>query len=137
MFVMDCSAVLALCFEDEDGEYAEKLLEYYIDGAAIAPEIWPVEVSNSLLNAVKRKRLTKAEANHFFHLVASLPIEIVAGNRALDSYISLYELACLYNLSSYDASYLSLAMDKGYSLATLDQKLIDAAASAGVGIFGR
>lgn len=134
---MDCSAVLALCFEDESGEYAEKLLEFYINGAAIAPEIWPLEVSNSLLTAVKRKRLTKAEANHFFHLVAALPIEIVAGNRALDSYISLFELAGLYNLSSHNASYLSLAMDRGFSLATLDQKLIDAADSAGVEIFGR
>jgi predicted nucleic acid-binding protein len=134
---MDCSAVLALCFEDEGGEYAEKLLEFHIDGTAIAPEIWPLEVSNSLLTAVKRKRLAKAEANHFFRLVASLPIEIVAGNRALDSYISLFELASLYNLSSYDASYLALAMDRGFPLATLDQKLIDAADSAGVEIFGQ
>jgi predicted nucleic acid-binding protein len=36
-------------------------------------------------------------------------------------------LARANNLSSYDASYLDLAMRKGFPLATLDNKLIEAA----------
>ncbi len=135
MLVIDCSAVLALCFEDEGGEYAEKLLDYYIDGAALAPEIWPLEITHALLTAVKRDRLTKAEANHFFRLAASMPIDIVAANKTLESYLPIFELAGLYNLSSYDASYLALAMDRGLPLATLDRNLINAAVATGVEVF--
>jgi predicted nucleic acid-binding protein len=39
----------------------------------------------------------------------------------------LLALARANNLSSYDASYLDLAMKRGISIATLDQKLIDSA----------
>ena len=133
MIVLDCSAVLTLCFEDE--EYAEKLLQYFSENKATAPEIWPLEICNSLLTAVNRKRLVKAEANHFFDLISALPVKIIAAYKSLDSYASVYELAGKYKLSAYDASYLSLAMDKALPLATLDRKLIDAAELAGVEIF--
>jgi predicted nucleic acid-binding protein len=39
----------------------------------------------------------------------------------------LLALARTNHLSSYDASYLDLAMRKGYPIATLDSKLIEAA----------
>jgi predicted nucleic acid-binding protein len=135
MLVIDCSATLALCFEGEDDQYAEKLMQYFIDNTATAPEIWPLEVCNSLLTAITRRRLAKAEANRFFYLVSSLPISIVTAHKSLNSYASVYELAGKYQLSAYDASYLALAMDKALPLATLDLKLIHAATSAGVKVF--
>ena len=135
MIVLDCSAVLTLCFEDENGEYAEHLLEYFVDGSAAAPEIWPLEVCNSLLTSVRRERLAKAEANHFFHLVSALPVEISAAFKSLSNYASMYEIADKYQLSAYDASYLALAMDKDLPLATLDSKLIQAAEATGVKIY--
>lgn len=42
------------------------------------------------------------------------------------------QLARRYHLSSYDASYLELALRKGVSLATLDEDLQKAAKKAGV-----
>jgi len=44
-------------------------------------------------------------------------------------------LARAYNISSYDASYLELAIREGLSLATLDKKLIKSAKKAGVDIY--
>jgi len=41
-------------------------------------------------------------------------------------------LARTNSLSSYDASYLDLAMRKGLPLATLDNRLIEAARKVGV-----
>ena len=79
MIVLDCSAVLVMCFEDEDEQYAEKLFDYFVDATAIAPEIWPLEVVHALLTATRRDRLLKAEANHFFHLLSSLPVDVVVG----------------------------------------------------------
>ena len=134
--MLDCSAILALCFEDEDEEYAEYLLDYFTDGTAISPEIWPLEISNVLLAAVRRKRLVKAEANHFFHLLSSLPVDIIAGHSTLERYGALCELAGEHHLSAYDASYLALALERDLPLATLDRQLIEVATSVGVGILG-
>jgi predicted nucleic acid-binding protein len=44
-------------------------------------------------------------------------------------------LARARNLSSYDASYLDLAMRKGLPIATLDQKLMEAAQQVRVPVF--
>jgi len=44
----------------------------------------------------------------------------------------LLALARTSNLSSYDASYLDLAIRKGLPIATLDNKLIEAALSIDV-----
>ena len=124
-----------MCFEDEDEQYAEKLLDYFVDATAIVPEIWPLEVVNALLTATRRDRLLKAEANHFFHLLSSLPVDVIVGSSALERYLSVLELACEYGLSSYDATYLALAMERAVPLATLDQKLMNAASGAGVALF--
>jgi predicted nucleic acid-binding protein len=47
----------------------------------------------------------------------------------------LLALARANNLSSYDASYLDLSMRKGFPIATLDSRLIEAAKKADVPIF--
>jgi len=44
-------------------------------------------------------------------------------------------LGLTYRLSAYDASYLELAIRRGLPLATLDQRLRDAAMAAGVQSF--
>ena len=136
MIVLDCSAVLAMCFEDEGGELAEALFDYFADGSAVAPSIWPLEVCNALYSAVKRRRLTKAESHHFFQLAASLPIEVAHAEPGLESYASIIELCGEIRLSAYDASYLSLAMEMGIPLATLDADLIRAARETGTEVFG-
>jgi predicted nucleic acid-binding protein len=49
----------------------------------------------------------------------------------------LLGLARAHDLSSYDASYLDLAMKKGLPLATLDQKLRKAAVAVKLPIYSR
>jgi predicted nucleic acid-binding protein len=44
-------------------------------------------------------------------------------------------LGLAHRLSAYDASYLELAIRRGLPLATLDQRLRDAAVAAGVQFF--
>lgn len=46
----------------------------------------------------------------------------------------LFELAMRFNLSSYDAAYLELAMRHGLPLATQDEQLKLAATAAKVGV---
>jgi predicted nucleic acid-binding protein len=124
--VVDNSIVMAWCFADADGEYADRILDRLETGEALVPAIWPLEVGNVLLVTERRKRLTPADFIRFFALLSNLPITVEqeTPDRMLKE---IFSLAREYNLSTYDASYLDLAMRKGLPLATLDEALIKAA----------
>lgn len=46
----------------------------------------------------------------------------------------VFDLALRYDLTSYDAVYLDLALRKSLPIATQDRDLADAARAAGVGV---
>ena len=74
--VVEMLRLLAIVFEDEGGDYADRLFDHFVAGTTRAPVIWPLEVCNALVSAVRRDRLTVAEARLFFRLIGALPIEI-------------------------------------------------------------
>ncbi len=98
---------------------------------ALVPAIWPLEVSNAILIGERRGRLTEAESAKFVSLVRSLPIEVTSTTmrHVLSEVLSV---ARRNSLTSYDASYLELAMREGLPLATLDDKLRAAAQKLGI-----
>lgn len=132
-FVIDNSVVMSWCFQDETNKYADTVLECLEEGRAHVPAIWPLEVSNVLLVAERRKRLSQADSSHFISLLFELPIivEQESPERMLSEILAL---AREYKLSSYDASYLDLAMRKGLPLATTDMNIIEAAKRSSVSI---
>lgn len=124
--VIDNSVVMSWAFQDEANPYADAVLGRLSAVSAIVPAIWPLEVVNVLLVAERRKRLKQADSVRFITLLSQLPIYVERewpDNRMAE----LLAIGRTNNLSSYDASYLYLAMRKGLPLATLDQKLIAAA----------
>ena len=133
-FVLDTSVTMAWCFEDETNPYADAVLDCLIDNAALAPSIWPLEVGNVLLVAERRKRISQSNSMRFLELLSSLPIktESFSEQRMFEAVLNL---ARKLGLSSYDASYLDLALQTGLKLATLDQSLRKAADHCGVAIF--
>jgi len=84
-----------------------------------------------LLVAERRKRLSPTDSMRFLTLLAQLPI-IVEQERIEKRMGELLDLGRANNLSSYDASYLVLAMRRGVPLATLDKNLIAAASQEAV-----
>ncbi len=124
-FVVDNSVVMSWCFKDETNNYADTVLDMLIESAAVVPSIWPLEVVNVLIVAERKKRLSESDSIRFLTLLSQLPI-VVEYERP-DMMKELLALARSNNLSSYDASYLDLAMRKGFPIATLDNKLIEAA----------
>lgn len=124
--VLDCSVVLAWCFEDESSRYADRVLAHLETGEAHVPTIWPLEVANALLVAERRKRLAEADAGRFVSLLEGLPIAVDSDtpNQAFGPTMRLARSA---GLSAYDAAYLELAMRRGLPIATLDAKLKKAA----------
>lgn len=133
-FVLDTSVAMAWCFEDETNPYADAVLDSLIDNAALAPSIWPLEVGNVLLVAERRKRMSQSESMRFLELLSSLPIKIESFSEQR-MFEAVLNLARKQRLSSYDATYLDLAMQTGLKLATLDQSLRKAADRCGMAIY--
>jgi len=132
-FVLDNSIVIAWCFEDESNAMADAVLEQLQSKLAIVPAIWPLEVGNVLLVAERRGRLSEADSSRFLTMLADLPIqsEIETRQRAMSNILFL---AREYTLSTYDASYLDLAMREGVPLASLDKGLRRAATQCQVSL---
>ena len=133
-FVVDTSVVLAWCFEDEGDAYAEAVLETLEICEAIVPAIWPLEVGNVLLVAERNKRLSKADVVRFLALLNHLPVivEQESPERMLKEIVAL---AREQRLTTYDASYLDLAMRLGLPIATRDTSLSRAAKKCRVPAF--
>ncbi|MBI4773303.1 MAG: type II toxin-antitoxin system VapC family toxin [Deltaproteobacteria bacterium] len=125
-FVVDNSVVMPWCFEEEGNSYAEAVLESLEAGEAFVPAIWPLEVGNVLLVAERKKRLSRASVVRFLALLGGLPITVEqeTPERMLKEIVSL---AREHGLSTYDASYLDLAMRLDLPLSTLDASLVKAA----------
>ncbi len=133
-FVLDNSVVMSWCFEDESNSYTEAVLESLEGKEASVPAIWPLEVGNVLLVAERRKRLSVASVTRFLALLSGLPIvvEQETPERMLKDIVSL---ARTHALSTYEASYLDLAMRLDLPLATLDSSLMKAAKKCKVPAF--
>lgn len=125
-FVVDNSVVMSWCFKDEANQYADSVLDKLSEATALVPSIWPLEVINVLLVAERRKRVSEADSVRFTTLLSQLPIT-VEHEIPEQMMKELLALARGNGFSSYDASYLYLAMRKGVPIATLDKRLLDAA----------
>jgi predicted nucleic acid-binding protein len=130
VLVLDASATVPWCFADEVSEQTEALLDQVRQNGATVPPIWFLEVANVLLIAERSGRLTPAQTATFLNLLNDLPINIAAIEE-LDQLATILELGRAHNLSSYDASYLHLALRQGLPLATLDGRLSQAARRVG------
>ncbi|MCG2814906.1 MAG: type II toxin-antitoxin system VapC family toxin [Candidatus Aminicenantes bacterium] len=129
--MVDNSVVMSWCFKDEAKYYSESILDRLTESTAYVPSIWPIEVVNVLLVAERKKIIGRAEGVRFLELLLQLPIRVEHETPAILMQ-SLYTLAEEHGLSSYDASYLDLAMKKGLPLATQDKKLRKAAVKMNV-----
>lgn len=132
-FVVDNSVVMSWCFQDKANPIADSVLDRLAEATAYVPSVWPLEVVNVLLAAERRKCISEAYSIRFLNLLSQLPIfvQYESPERAMRDILGL---ARAHDLSSYDASYLDLAMKKGLPLATLDKKLTKAAEAIKVAI---
>lgn len=133
-FILDTSVTMSWCFNDEANPYADAVLDSLSNHDALAPGIWPLEVSNVLLVAERKTRISPPDSLQFLSLLTSLPIQVenLAVQRIFDA---VFLLAREQGLSSYDAAYLDIAIQNGLQLATLDQSLQKAATRKGVGLY--
>jgi len=129
--VLDGSATLAWCFEDEQSDKTEKLRHEVRARGAIVPRLWRLEVTNVLVNAERRGRMAPATTASLLGLLGEMPI-IIDDETDRRAFGDTLHLARAHDLSTYDAAYLELAMRRALPLATLDRELARAAKRTGV-----
>jgi predicted nucleic acid-binding protein len=133
--VIDSSVAIAWCFPDEKDAYSQSVLDALASEPAFVPELWHLEVANTLIVGERRKRSTQAETVAWLGFLAELPI-VVDDETKSHAFAETIHLARSHNLSAYDAAYVELALRRGLPLATLDDKLKAAAQAVGVTLYG-
>jgi len=133
-FVLDASVTMTWCFVDETTAYTEAVLESLTHHSALAPALWLLEVGNVLVVAERRGRMDRAGSTRFIALLEQLPIHIEQ-EVTPRAWREIIALAREHQLSTYDATYLQMAMRHGIPLATLDSALQKAAQRVGVELY--
>jgi predicted nucleic acid-binding protein len=132
--VLDASVALAWCFPDESSNYADRVLGALEAQMIIVPAVWPLEIANALLVGERRKRIRPPEVRRFVELLKGLNI-VEDAQSVADTVNNILPMAREYDLSSYDAAYLDVAVRQDLPLATLDGALQKAARKSGIKIF--
>ena len=129
MLVLDCSATMPWVLEDEESTESDAALNRLQTKGAFVPRVWPLEVRDALLVAVRRGRLARQQSERFVAGLEDLPI--TADDAVRGVFRAAQPLAGLHGVSSYDAAYLELARRKTAPLATIDAGLARTARAAG------
>jgi predicted nucleic acid-binding protein len=130
-WIVDASLALGWFLKDEqDRAYNLSVLAGLDRNDALVPFLWWYEVSNGLLMAHRRNRLSMQDMNEILASLRALPILIDPPDPA--AVTGLPALAAQHNLTVYDAAYLDLALRSGAPIATKDNALKRAMAASGV-----
>lgn len=129
--VLDHSVVAGWLLDNQATPYTEAIAQRLRSDRALAPPLLPLEYSNVLRSACKRGRLSAQQAQDAIAQLAELPVEIDAESPNPGQ---LLALALRFDLTTYDAAYLDLALRRQLPIATQDKALAEAARLAGVGL---
>jgi predicted nucleic acid-binding protein len=129
-FVLDVSLACAWCFADEASDNAWGLLRSLSTSSAHVPALWLWEISNVLIQAERRNRITPAASRTFLGLLEALPIAIDHAS-ATTAWHDTVALARSHQLTTVAAAYLELTLRRSLPLASRDRALVAAAATEG------
>ena len=131
--VIDASFAPTLFHPDEASIRAADQFALAAQSVIIAPALWQIEITNILIMAQRRRRITTALLGQLTAVIDRLPVELelalTPGQRG-----AVINLALSHGLTAYDAVYLELAIRRGFVLLSLDAPLLKAALALGVGL---
>ena len=122
--VIDCSVSAAWILKDEYKKSAELLLQSIIseDMELIQPDLWWYEMMNLLKSSLLRKRIQYQNIQKTLFFLKEIPMTVISSDK-INEHL-LLENAVTYDLSAYDAAYLTLAETRGAKLFTFDKHLL-------------
>jgi len=127
--ILDASVTCAWLFADEQTEATDQIARDVANTGAYVPPLWQVEVTNVLLQALKRNRISREQLTATLAVLRR--INVIASPYSSDP-ARLADLGIQYGLTAYDALYLDHALALNADLASLDTDLRKAAEAAGV-----
>ncbi|MDP9363694.1 MAG: type II toxin-antitoxin system VapC family toxin [Chloroflexota bacterium] len=104
------------------------------EAEAIVPAVWSLEVVNTLLIGERRGRVPSADIAVFVNLLQMLRIELEPASSLAAAVGPVREIGRVHGLSSYDASYVELALRRRLPLAALDARMRAAAVDLSVSL---
>lgn len=123
--VIDCSFAMSQILPDElesvrPDDYYEKFDNIQ---KIFVPSIFYLECNNVLLSSLKRNRILLKDYNEYINLISDLPVEVDNFSGTRESLSMIGNLSKKYSITSYDASYIELALRKNAFFASFDKKL--------------
>jgi predicted nucleic acid-binding protein len=135
-FVLDASAALGWIADNPPSPYALKIKQSLLNGArAVVPTLWHLEMANWFALAERRRVLDESQVSLVLSALDGIVSQAIDTETEVISIRQVLLTANRFRLSAYDAAYLDLAQQAGLPLATLDQRLGEAAKTAGVELF--
>jgi predicted nucleic acid-binding protein len=134
-FVLDVSARMPWCCEDETTPASEEMPAWAMEGSILhVPALWTWEIINTAGVVIRRRRISPDRGGEFLEQLSALRFRIDPAPRVADFPWLLF-LANLHQLTAYDTAYLDLAKRLSLLLATRDADLGRAAHAEGVKVF--
>jgi predicted nucleic acid-binding protein len=130
-FVVDASFIASLLLPDESSRASDRLAGTLVSEGSTAPALFQLEVTNILLMARRRGRITGTQLMQLSDAFDLLPIHVQPA-LTVQQRGEVQRLAERHILSAYDAAYLELSMRTGLSLVSLDKSLAKAAKAEGI-----
>jgi predicted nucleic acid-binding protein len=121
-YIVDSSSILSYILPDETlpNSIRSIIKKFTHDKVELlAPTVLLYEVGNALKSSVRQNRLDPIKTSKIYSNFLGFPIQYLSPN-----YHDTLDISLRYDLSFYDASYLSLALEKNLPLLTLDKKLL-------------
>jgi predicted nucleic acid-binding protein len=133
--VLDSSVTLAWVYTDERTPAVASIEDRVAMSGAWVPQLWRLEVANSLQIGIRRGRLSPEERAEWLVDFASLNI-VSDSETDARAWSDTLALSTRFGLTVYDAAYLELAHRRGLPLASLDRELRASAEELGVPLLG-
>ena len=121
--IVDANVILRAFFPDEEQAQAQALIRNHVAGRIrlVAPTLILHKVTNAVVQAVRRERITDADGEAILTAFGGLDIELEPV-----TWQQMLPLALRFDRSAYDAAYLALAEMRREPLVTGDLRLYNA-----------
>lgn len=128
-FVLDASVAVAWFVRKQTTTYTDRIRSMARREPLHVPAVWPLEVANALIVLQRRGNISEKAAKTAGDLLGSLVVTVHQDRLTIPE---LLVFAAEHRLSTYDASYLDLALSLRLPLACRDGPLQRALSGAGV-----
>jgi predicted nucleic acid-binding protein len=131
MAVIDTGVLITVLLEEESAPIAAAFLDEHAEHLH-APDVIHLEVANALVNAVRQKRLTAAEAEPLMVKATSIPIHL---HPTVPLVTRAWRLSIDHARRPYDGVFVALAEQRKDVVFTLDRRLVTGLAGTPVARF--